>query len=241
MTSTIPSQLESALGRSPFDRLSERGLQALRQGGQICRFAEGQALSSADVIGDRVLLLLEGEARLLGERDGRPFTLERLGPGAIVGLVSMLRTEACEQVSAATPLLALAIPDALMLELLTAEREAEFRGWAQRQLWTAELHALLMRAEQARAGGFDPLLWRQRLESLRPRCRAVAAEDLAAAPAADGERLLLASANVAELPLGTSLASGAPLPQPRPPLPLRLVVLPAEALEPAPSAADSAG
>jgi len=233
MTSTVPSQLESALGRAPFDRLSERGQKSLRERGQICRFAEGQTLSSAEVIGDRVLLLLEGEARLLGERDGRPFTLERLGPGATVGLVSMLRTEACEQVSAATPVLALAIPDALMLELLTAEREAEFRGWTQRQLWTAELHALLLLAEQARAGSFDPLLWRQRLESLRPRCRAVAAEDLAAAPAAAGERLLLASANVAELPLGTTLASGSPLPQPRPPLPLRLVVLPAEALEPA--------
>ena len=57
MTSTVPSQLESALGRTPFDRLSERGQQSLRERGQICRFAEGQTLSSAEVIGDRVLLL----------------------------------------------------------------------------------------------------------------------------------------------------------------------------------------
>jgi ATP-binding cassette subfamily B protein len=127
-----------------------------------------------------------------------------------------------------------------MLELLTAEREADFRGWAQRQLWTAELHALLLQAEQARAGGFDPALWRQRLEGLRPRCRAVAAEDLTSAPAAAGERLLLASANVAELPLGTTLTSGSPLPKPRPPLPLRLVLLPAEALEPAAPTQDAA-
>jgi subfamily B ATP-binding cassette protein HlyB/CyaB len=238
MTRTTPSQLESALAREPLDRLSERGRQALRERGEIRRFAEGQVLSATDLIGDRVLVLLEGEARLLGERDGRPFTLERLGPGAIVGLVSMLRAEACEQVSAATPVLALAIPDALMLELLTAEREADFLAWAQRQLWTAELHALLMGREQAQGGGgFDPAAWRQRLATLRPRCRALTAADLAATPPSGAERLLLASANVADQPLGTPLPAGSPLPQPRPPLPLRLVLLPAEALEPPPSPA----
>ena len=173
---------------------------SLRQRTSLQRFAEGQRLSAADAIGDRVLVLLEGEARLLGERDGRPFTLERLGPGAIVGLASMLRAEPCEAVSAATPVLALAIPDALMLELLTAPGEAPFGAWAQQELWTAELHALLERHEQARGGGaFDPAAWRERLATLRPRCRALAPQDQANAPLAADERLVLASANVAEI------------------------------------------
>ncbi|MFM7266793.1 MAG: hypothetical protein ACKOZW_14625, partial [Cyanobium sp.] len=84
MTSTIPPQLESALTHEPLQRLSPRGQNAIRQRASLQSFAEGQRLSSADAIGDRVLLLVEGEARLLGERDGRPFTLERLGPGAVV-------------------------------------------------------------------------------------------------------------------------------------------------------------
>ena len=236
MTSTLPPQLDTLLAQEPLQLLSEAGRQALRQRGSVQRFGEGQRLSEAGAIGDRVLVLLEGEARLLGERDGRPFTLERLGPGAIVGLVSMLRADPCEAVSAATPVLALAIPDALMLELLTAEAEAPFRGWAQRHLWSAELHALLERQEQARgAGGFDPVRWRQQLETLRSRCRLLAPSELASAPPAADERLVLASANVADQPLGSPLRADAPLPKPRPPLPLRLLVLPAEALATAPS------
>jgi ATP-binding cassette subfamily B protein len=241
MTTTRPSPLESVLGRDPLAQLSREGLETLRQSGQICRFSEGQLLSSAELIGDRVLVLLEGEARLLAERDGRPFTLERLGPGAIVGLVSLLRAEACEQVSAITPVLALAIPDVCLLELLTAEGEPAFRAWAQGHLWTAELHELLARREQARGGGgFDPARWRQRLEALRPRCRAIPPSELAAAPPSDQERLLLASANVPDLPLGTTLAA-AELPKPLPPLPLRLVVVPAEALAEATAAAGPSG
>ncbi|MEB3255533.1 MAG: ABC transporter transmembrane domain-containing protein [Synechococcaceae cyanobacterium] len=233
MTSTLPPQIDALLAQEPLQRLSASGREALRQRGSVQRFGEGQRLSDAGAIGDRVLVLLEGEARLLGERDGRPFTLERLGPGAIVGLASMLRAEPCEAVSAATPVLALAIPDALMLELLSAE--APLRAWAQRQLWSAELHALLERQEQARgSGGFDPGRWRERLAALRPRCRALAPSDLASAPPGAEERLLLASANVPDQPIGTPLRADAALPKPRPPLPLRLLVLPAEALAPAP-------
>ena len=248
MTSTVPPQLERALTHDPLQRLSPRGQNAVRQRASLQSFAEGQRLSSADAIGDRVLLLVEGEARLLGERDGRPFTLERLGPGAVVGLASMLRAEPCEAVSAATPVLALAIPDALMLELVTAAEEAPFRDWAQHQLWTAELHALLERQEQVRGGGgFDPAAWRERVAALRPRCRALTPQELANAPLADDERLVLASANVPDLPVGTLLAADAPLPKARPPLPPRLLVLPTEAMAsatpapPTPVAADAAG
>ncbi|MFM7361970.1 MAG: peptidase domain-containing ABC transporter [Cyanobium sp.] len=234
MTSTTPAQLEAALAAEPLALLSPRGLEQLRQGCRICRFQEGQVLSSSEAIGDRVLLLLEGEARLVAERDGRPFTLERLGSGAVIGLASMLRTEACEQVSAATPVLAAAIPDALMLELLTAEREQAFREGCQRHLWTAELHALLEIQERAHVGGtgFDPAAWRQRLEALRPRCRALSAADLARTPAAGDECVLVASANLPAVPLGSPLRAAASA-KPRPPLPLRLVVVPAEVLAPA--------
>ncbi|MEB3171592.1 MAG: ABC transporter transmembrane domain-containing protein, partial [Synechococcaceae cyanobacterium] len=243
MTGTTHAQLEAALTAEPLAQLSPRGLERLRQNCRICRFSEGQVLSSAELIGDRVLLLLEGEGRLLGERDGRPFTLERLGAGAIIGLASMLRTEACEQVSAATPVLAAVIPDALMLELLTAEREQAFRDACQRFLWTAELHALLEIQERAHVGGngFDPAAWRQRLEGLRPHCRALSAADLARTAPADDERLLLASANLADEPLGSLMPAGsAATARPRPPLPLRLVVVPAEALAPAEPAASPA-
>ena len=48
-------------------------------------------------------------------------------------------------------------------------------------------------------------------------------------PLAAGESLVLGSANVAGLDLGAPLPAGAPLPRPRPPLPLRLLVVSAAA------------
>ncbi|WP_094585665.1 peptidase domain-containing ABC transporter [Synechococcus sp. BO 8801] len=231
MTSTVPGRTDW-LTLPPFDGLSAAGHERLLAEARPCRFRVGEDLSSAGNIGDRVLVLLEGDARLLAERDGRPFTIERLGPGAVVGLASLLRAEGIEPVSAASDLLATAIPDAVMLELLLAEDG--LRQWCGRHLWTAELHQLLLRREGAAAGRFDPALWREKLERLRHRARAVSPDD-GAVTLLDGEELLLASANVPDLAIGSVLNPTEPLPQARPPLPLRLVALaPAPAEDPAP-------
>ena len=237
MTSTLPGRTDW-LTLPPFDGLSMAGRERLLAESRPCRFRVGEDLSSAGSIGDRVLVLHEGEARLLGERDGRPFTLERLGPGAIVGLVSLLRAEGIEPVSAASELLATAVPDTLMLELLLAEEG--LRQWCGRHLWTAELHQLLQQRDGAAAGRFDPPLWRERIEQLRLRARGVLPTSDGPIALQEGEELLLASANVPDLAIGSLLAASEPLPQPRPPLPLRLLALtPAAAAVPAPSASDT--
>ncbi len=238
MTSTVPGRTDW-LTLPPFDGLSAAGRERLLAEAHPCRFRVGEDLSSAGSISDRVLVLHEGEARLLAERDGRPFTLERLGPGAIVGLVSLLRAEGIEPVSAASDLLATAIPDALMLELLLAEDG--LRQWCGRHLWTAELHQLLLQREGAAAGRFDPALWREKLERLRLRARGVLPTGDGPIALQDGEELLLASANVPDLAIGSVLAAAEALPQPRPPLPLRLLALaPAPALAPTPGISPAA-
>jgi ATP-binding cassette subfamily B protein len=225
MTISSARTVDDLLTISPFDGLSAASRQRLREGVRLVSYGEGQLLSSAEAIGDQVLVLLEGTARLLAERDGVPFTLERLQNGAIIGLASLLRAQGCEQVNAATALLAVAIPDALILQLLQVE--PPLRRWCAQQLWTAELHALMTLRQPAQsAGRFDAGVWRQQLEDLRPLARAVAPEALAERPAGADEDLVLASANVPDLPLGSVLPADRPLPQPRPPLPLRLVILP---------------
>ncbi|MBW4529640.1 MAG: peptidase domain-containing ABC transporter [Aphanothece saxicola GSE-SYN-MK-01-06B] len=238
MTSTVPGRTDW-LTLPPFDGLSAAGRERLLAEAHPCRFRVGEDLSNAGSIGDRVLVLHEGEARLLGERDGRPFTLERLGPGAIVGLVSLLRAEGIEAVSAASELLATAVPDTLMLELLLTEKG--LREWCGRHLWTAELHQLLLQREGAAAGRFDPPLWREKIERLRLRARGVLPTGDRPIALQDGEELLLASANVPDLAIGTVLAAAEALPQPRPPLPLRLLALaPAAAPPPVTAGADEA-
>ena len=229
MTQTTPGRLQGLFEQKPLSTVSAAGRRQLEEASRLIRFEEGQILSPGDTISDTILLLLEGEARLVAERDGRPFTLERLGPGSVVGLASLLRAQGCESVSAATPVLAAAVPDAVMLQLILDE--APFRHWCATHLWTAELHALLevQEAQAAVSQGLDPANWRQRLERLRGEIRPLEPDDKPATALSDGDALLLASANVPNLPLGTPLDPARPLPRPLPPLPLRLVVLPSSA------------
>jgi len=221
-----PGPTPSLLAIAPFTSLPAAAQRRLEQEVSLQRFDEGQILSNAETVGNRVLVLLEGEARLLGQRDGRPFMLERLGPGELIGLVSLLRAEGCEAVSAATPVLAAAIPDGVVVELLL--QNPELRRWCAEHVWTAELHALLQRQDSAHAGAdaFEPNAWRQRLQQLRATTRGVAPDPGLGLPPGDGgETWRLASANVPGLALGSRLAAGQPLPKPLPPLPLRVLAL----------------
>ena len=102
MTTSLQGSAGSIETIAPFSSLSPQGLRRLRDNQSTLVFKEGQVLSPGDRVDDRILVLLAGEARLLGSRDGRPFMVERLGAGAIVGLASLLRAEGCEAVSAAS-------------------------------------------------------------------------------------------------------------------------------------------
>jgi ATP-binding cassette subfamily B protein len=224
MVSTSTDQRQSWRTLAPFSLLSPEASRRLDAESRLLRYAEGQAMSSDGAIGAQILVLIEGEARLLAQREGRPFTLRKLGAGEIVGLASLLRAAPCEQVTAATPVVAMAIPDALLLELF--RQEGAFQNWCATHLWLAELHGLLVCLEDrnARAEPFDPARWRQRLERLASQARLLLPEQ--ATGAREGEALHLASGNVPGLPLGSLLRPGDPLPTPLPPLPLRLIALP---------------
>jgi ATP-binding cassette subfamily B protein len=230
MTTSLQGSAGSIETSAPFSGLSPQGLHRLRDNQSTLVFKEGQVLSPGDRVDDRILVLLAGEARLLGSRDGRPFMVERLGAGAIVGLASLLRAEGCEAVSAASTVEALAIPDTVILELL--QSEPALRRWCAERVWTAELHALLQREERTHASAlaFDAANWRQRLEQLRSGIRGVEPDGSGRYPALAGsETWLLGSANVPGLEIGSRLDASAPLPRPLPPLPLRLLAVQEEA------------
>ena len=226
MTSTSTQRRQAWQDQAPFSGLSSAGRSKLESAVQVLEFAEGQAMSSEGAIGAQILVLLEGEARLLGRRSGRPFTLQKLGVGEIVGLASLLRAGACEQVNAATAVRAAAIPDALVLELL--EKEETFRTWCTSHLWLAELHALLVCLEDqnAMAEAFEPERWRQRVFQLAEQARLLAPDREIWQGLKAGEALLLGSANVPGMAIGSPFRQGASLPRPLPPLPLRLIALP---------------
>ena len=88
-----------------------------------------------------MLLIESGSARLLGEQGGRLSTLTRLEAGAFVGVASLLRCSPCEEVRAATELIALSISDEQLLELLS--NDSSLATICRNHLWEAELAALL--------------------------------------------------------------------------------------------------
>jgi len=205
-----------------FASLSEAGRQALQSRSELRSFTTGQELSKADLIPSEVVLLVEGQARLLSRDGGRLCTVEKLAAGSFVGLASLLRTQACEAVSAAGPLQAWVIPDAMVLELLSTE--PSFASWCAGHLFTAELLALV---EQVLAA--QP---HQRVSALHEMERVRTAAQLIQ-PTADALAqlhpdvvLLAASHNLPHHPIAARLDPLAGVPQANPPIPPRLIGVP---------------
>jgi subfamily B ATP-binding cassette protein HlyB/CyaB len=209
------------LAHPAFANLSEAAQQRLANALELVEFGIGQNLCSAKLIPHRVLLLEAGKARLLGRQHGQLCTLATFGPGAAVGLASLLRAEGCEEVTASTPVRASAIPDALLLELY--DSEPSFREWCNTTLFPAELASLLQvlleRTERSPYGVLDVLGQAAGVASLVP-ARAEALRQIDA----DNE-VFVASANSAAA-IGDQLDSERALPEANGPLPLRLISLP---------------
>jgi ATP-binding cassette subfamily B protein len=210
----------------PFQAMDSQRLQGLVDGGQLLAFSLGQPLCSRGALPSTVLLILEGDARLLGRDGNRSFTLGRLRPGALVGAASLLRAAPCEEVSAAGDLKALAISDAAFLELY--QSQAGFRTWCEATLQPAELLDLSERltAASARSDLDRRAVFQQLQQSARLQ---VVASGATPDPAPPGMVWLVASANVLDLQLGQPVAQ-API-STQGPLPARLLAVPQALLD----------
>ncbi|MCX5937998.1 MAG: peptidase domain-containing ABC transporter [Cyanobium sp. LacPavin_0920_WC12_MAG_62_9] len=180
------------------------------------RYEPGQSLSLDQQLPSELLLIVEGSARLVARHQGRLLTVDKLGPGSWVGLASFLRTGGCEEVSAASPLVAAAIPDTLALDLIA---DSGFYREACSGVLAAELAALLQCVLDRGAGGTLGL--KEALE----RAKAVASvASVESKPA--GEQLYLASCNGTEQAYGSVVDLGNGVPASQGPLPPRLIALP---------------
>ena len=180
------------------------------------RYELGQALCLDLQLPSELLLIVEGSARLMARDQGRLVTVEKLGPGSWIGLASFLRAGGCEEVSAAEPVVAAAIPDALAIDLIA---DSSFYREACGGVLAAELAALLQFLIERGAGGTHGL------KETFAQAKAVASvASVETNPA--GEQLYLASCNGTADAYGSvvDLAKGAPPSQG--PLPLRLIALP---------------
>ncbi|MGB5136093.1 MAG: cyclic nucleotide-binding domain-containing protein, partial [Prochlorococcaceae cyanobacterium] len=223
MPATDPPAASSLPG---LDGLGEGLRERLLASGERRLYGLGQSLCHADLIPSEILLLLSGSARLLARDAGVLRTAEKLGPGAWVGLASLLRAAPCEEVAAAGEVEVLAIADARLLALL--KEEPAFAGWCADRLFSAELLALLAELLQRRAQADVSLLglWRD----LAPEARLVPPTREGLQSLTPGELLFAASHNLQDHPLGSELQPAEGVPKVRPPLPPRLIALPAAPL-----------
>lgn len=207
-----------------FVALSAPAQRRLQESSSQRSYGPGQLLSSGALIPSELLLIVSGEARLLARTDGRLRTVTKLGPGELVGLASLLRASPCEEVSASLGVEVIALPDDLVLELL--QNEQGFAAWCADHLFSAELVALLaLQLERHPQGSAS-------LPSLLARAREVArlvpATQAGLAELPPGMQLLVASHNIESHPLGARLNPASGVPTSLPPLPPRLIALPAD-------------
>jgi HlyB family type I secretion system ABC transporter len=120
MTQTPLSIQQTFQNLAPFDQLPDPALKQLLQSAQPLKYRVGQPILRREVLTQQVVVVLEGQARLLGydPRNQQPVTLKRLSRGEMLGVVSLIRGQPCETVIASTEVLALTLPSYTFLNLL---------------------------------------------------------------------------------------------------------------------------
>ena len=175
------------------------GLKALRarfrELGIAQRYELGQPLCESRFIPGQVLLIDSGIARLLGEQNGRLSTITRLKAGDFVGVASLLRGAPCEEVRAASELVAYCLSDDQLLGLV--RNDTSIATACRNHVWEAELAALLQNRLERTPKQSRPLS--SLLNELLTMARMLDASDTSVIRTAlgEGQRLFLASQPIA--------------------------------------------
>ena len=155
-------------------------------------FRPGQPLTNDTALPNQVLLILEGQARLLTRERDQPATLRKFGPGDVIGLASLISAAPCETVHASTSLKAAALPDQELLKHL--QETPEFFEWCTTKIWDAELARLLKPLLDNSAEDLPALT--SQLDDLRDQAELITPDPEAVRRAiGDDQRVFVASAN----------------------------------------------
>ena len=123
-----------------FQNLSEQSIKNISKSSQVLSFNEGWPLSNNDFIQKNIFFILQGQARLIGLENNKIKTIAKLANGSIIGLGSILRGEACEQVNASTRVQVLSISDELILQLY--KNDIKFKSWCDQTIFPCEIASI---------------------------------------------------------------------------------------------------
>ena len=211
------------LQRHPaFRSISKASVARMESECKLLRFQLGGQLCDSEDIPARILVILQGQARLVARQNGRLSTVGKFDPGSVVGAASLLCGEPCENVIAAEEVIAYSISDGLWRDLYSIE--ATFRQWCDEQLWPQELLNLLQALEQKTPKADSSLLEKLK-EALHVAKRCSPNPDAVKSALAADQSLYVTSA-WGDLKVGQSIRSSEDLTECEP-FALRLVSLPA--------------
>ena len=120
-----------------FKNISEISFEKIKKESKILSYRIGQPLSSREILSKNILIILEGNARLIGQQNEKILTVSKLGVGSLIGLGSTLRLKACEEVHASVELKALAIPEELIIDLYNTD--TGFKTYTNSNLFPCEV------------------------------------------------------------------------------------------------------
>ncbi len=127
-------------GISLFEALEKNEINEICKKAKIIEYEIGQSISFADIIQNKIIINLEGTARLLDPSNSNLETIAKLGPGSIIGLGSLLRNSPCERVTASSKVKALVIPDEFIIN--TYKNNQAFNYYCNNLLNPCEVLAL---------------------------------------------------------------------------------------------------
>ena len=153
MTETRAGIEAILLNMAPFEGLDRSRVAWLAAIVEPCHFPLGHTLLESGELPQFIWIILEGNVRSLGNFDDSvttkyPRTLEKLGPGSIVGWISLLHQAPLEFLRTSTEVYALSLPAVEASRFI--EAEPCFQEWCSQNLPAAELFFLL---QQLKAEG----------------------------------------------------------------------------------------
>ena len=210
------------LNHAAFRGLSDASRNTLVREYELLHFDLGSQLSEENNIPARILVILQGQIRLVGRHNGRLTTVGKFDPGCVIGAASLLGGSPCENVIAAEEVIACGISDELWRELYA--REPSFRHWCDQQLWPQELLKLLEALEQNTPDADSSAL--KKLEDALQAAERCSPDPAAVDAALAAGKLLFVTSAWGDLTIGQPIRSSKNLPACEP-FSLRLVSLPA--------------
>ena len=112
-----PDSLKKLFTAAPFTLLASEWLERFESESELIRYELGARILNPRQMPPGILILMRGEIRLMAcLSNQRTITLDRRGPGQLIGWTSLLRNDPCELVQASEPCVFVLIPARLVVD-----------------------------------------------------------------------------------------------------------------------------